>query len=87
MTDLEKQELLAEAKRRYPIGCKIISNQDSTGYIDSNEIRFGINTKEKIYANNGDYELYNTTSKKWAEIISYPENYKPQPEFQIELIL
>ena len=81
MTDLEKQELLAEAKRRYPVGSRIISNQDSSGYIDYSEIRFGKNNQNKIYANDGDYELYDNISKKWAKIVSYPEDYKPQPEF------
>ncbi len=75
--ELSKEELLAEAKRRYPIGTKYKSIWDSENKMS----HIGINIcracgiqldKHGIVDGSNNYLYYNG---KWAEIVEYPEGY------------
>jgi hypothetical protein len=76
MTEQEKNQLLEEAKNRFPINSVINSTHGSKDTIKNHNFRFGINdsAKNNIYYDNGNIELYNHKSLKWAEIISKPES-------------
>lgn len=69
-TKASKEELLEEAKRRYPIGTKYKSAYDgkADGEITSNKFKYDANY-HAIYHS----EIYVYFDGKWAEIISLPE--------------
>jgi len=77
---MNKEQLLEEAKRRYPIGTKVKSLYYGNIYY-GNILMYncGITpTTDQIWVggeNLNNYLIYERN--KWAEIISYPENYKP----------
>jgi hypothetical protein len=72
---MNNEELLAEAKRRYPIGTRCKSPQSGTTFIIDNH------NSLKIYNNNGDIRFIGTKNYmpfirfngNWGEIISLPE--------------
>ena len=71
---MNKQELLEEAKRRYPIGCKIDQRTayDGNGHIHTiknYECTYNMRTSFAI----GDVGVYNPISNKWAEIVQLPQ--------------
>ena len=76
MTEQEKNLLIEEAKQRFPINSVIISTHGSRDTIKNHSFRFGvgIKTKNNIYYDDGNIELYNHDYKKWAEVVSKPES-------------
>lgn len=81
-----KEELLVEAKRRYPIGTKFISSYRGTEYIANKDIFIQKELNSLQIDNNGDtaypYVFYRGV---WAEIISLPEIKEVIPEY-VEII-
>jgi hypothetical protein len=75
MTEQEKNLLLEEAKQKFPINTVVSSTHGSRDTIKNHNFRFGIgaSTKNNIYYDNGNTELYHYNSKTWAEVISKPE--------------
>lgn len=73
MTKEETEQLLEEAKRRYPVGTKYSDN--GIEYEVEEAQYFKIITLLKIYGNNGAGCLM--YDGKWAEIISLPEGIVP----------
>ncbi len=72
---MTKEELIAEAKRRYPIGCVI---DQVPAYGCGNKLK--ITTHENPSLIHGSFSIggigvYEPLTKKWAEIVSYPKNY------------
>ena len=71
-----EEELLEEAKRRYPVGCKVKLISRNTGGDFKNEVRF---TKYKFYGNSKRKQLFVDGNLLlfhegvWAEIKSIPE--------------
>ena len=78
-TKASKEELLEEAKRRYPIGTKYKSAYDgkADGEITSNKFKYDANY-HAIYHS----EIYVYFNGKWAEIISLPEE-KVEEKFKV----
>lgn len=74
--EISKEKLLEEAKKRYPIGCEVISTCGTKSTIKNHDFRFGLFgvTLNNIYYDNGNIKIYNANSKKWAEIVSLPKN-------------
>jgi hypothetical protein len=69
-----KEELLEEAKHRYPIGCTIKSAYDTSfkKTIDSDVFMIGFNEDVCCGSING-VSVYNKKHNRWAKIISLPE--------------
>jgi hypothetical protein len=72
---MTKEELLAEAKRRYPIGTEVKSFVVSSNYIVKRSIYWS-----DYYITDGEVTLYSEKSKQWAEIVSLPEVKEELPE-------
>lgn len=73
ITEMSKEELLEEAKRRYPVGTNFKSPY-SGNEIKIVGINFKFNTNEKdIYEVNTNGFVY--YEGKWAEIVSLPKDY------------
>jgi len=77
-------ELIEEAKKKYPIGSKL------KNHLCDSVFEFRHKFRQDIYDNglvcessSGDYTIYDSL-ERWAEIIEYPSNYKPVPENLIE---
>jgi hypothetical protein len=73
---MTEEELLIEAKRRYPIGTIFRSPEDNCtynttdqGFYTHNSILQGLVALAKQECGNGEYIYYND---RWAEIISLP---------------
>lgn len=77
LTEQKKQELLAHAKRIYPIGAKVRSRLDNKIYrIDDDNFR--LNDDGNIRC---DIVVYKSSDDLWSEIVEYPEGYtEPGPE-------
>ncbi len=83
LKELTEEELFTEAKKRYPIGCKI---DQRTAY-DGLEQELIINSHDvcKLYSTSfsiGGVGVYDTKIKKWAEIVEQSK----QKEMTIEEI-
>jgi hypothetical protein len=72
--EMSKEELLKEAKKRYPIGCHIISTLDTRTKINNHDFRLGKKVENNIYYDDGKINIYNYSENKWAEIVSLPES-------------
>ncbi len=78
---MNKEQLLEEAKRRYPVGTKYRLAHDNSRIHYNTTLNFKWGNNDNIYQKEGDSGkniggcIY--ASGKWAEVISYPENYKP----------
>lgn len=75
---MNKEELLEEAKLRYPVGCKFKSAYN--GNLETCDI-------EPFYYKYYDNDIAARSEggviyykNKWAEIVSYPEDYIPPTE-------
>jgi hypothetical protein len=75
------EELIAEAKRRYPLGAIVRSRYDNDLYtITSTDF------KKDLYANRGEVissniSVYLFSDGIWSEVIKYPKGYvQPGPE-------
>lgn len=75
---MNKEELLKEAKLRYPVGCEFKSAYSFDKYIFKGECY--IDTHIRMSGNDKKPIIYNVNTGKWAEIVSYPKNYIPPTE-------
>jgi len=75
-----KEALLKEAKLRYPVGCKAKNHLCDVVFIITDKFRENYNKNIACDCLNGSYTIYDTRLNKWAEIVSYPENYIPPTE-------
>ena len=71
---MNKEELLAEAKRRYPVGCKVNQKNAYKGFgniytINSNNVNSEVDGEGHINITIDDCGVYNSKNGKWAEII------------------
>ena len=93
MTDLEKKQLLEEAKRRFPIGTKFkvvhlpheIRTVKSHDYYINTFVKKAINLLICEKDSCEGASVYN--EGKWAEIVSYPEGYIPETNHNLILAL
>lgn len=71
---MNNDELLAEAKRRYPIGTVFHSAMSGVDNIKVTKINhaFGKSTTKSIFIDNGHYCVYYQEFDLWAKIISSP---------------
>lgn len=88
---MTEEELLIEAKRRYPIGTIFRSPEDNCtynttdqGFYTHNSILQGLVALAKQEYGNGEYVYYNNT---WAEIVSLPTSKITQKQKQTILNL
>lgn len=79
---MAENELIEEAKNRYPIGTKFISDcSKENGYLENEyEITHDLFTVNKmgIQGKSNGYIPFVYYRDKWAEIVSYPEGYIPK---------
>lgn len=91
MTNLEKEQLLEEARKKYPVGTifKIAHKPSLVGQITgnlkwgTNNNIFGVNFTMASEPNDG--AVY--ADGLWAEIVSYPEGYIPETNNNLILAL
>jgi hypothetical protein len=88
MTEQEKNQLIEEAKQRFPINSVVISTHGSRDTIKNHDFRFGIgtSTKNNIYYDDGNTELYHYDSKTWAGVISKPESNLNETKYDYEVV-
>jgi len=72
MTEQEKNQLIEEAKQRFPIGCKFINTVGEEYVLQSDNYTYKISANNSVWAQSGAGCLYQ--NGKWAEIISKPES-------------
>ncbi len=79
---MSKKEMLARAKRDYPVGCTFISPHNNKVYIryassyEYNGIYDGIDNSVLCIINEeGSVGEYLFIDGQWAKIISYPDGY------------
>ncbi len=72
---MDKHELLAKAKRDYPVGSTIISP------ISGNKYRVGSNPHWSGNYIDNSQNGYLYQNGKWAKIISYPIGWKKQIKY------
>ena len=73
------EELIAEAKSRYLVGCVIKSVTDKEILVTGTNFRFWSDGDLVInrYSNDRDinWTVYSPNNQRWVDVISYPENY------------
>ena len=81
LTEEKKQELLAHARRIYPIGARVRSRLDNNVYrIDDDNFTFN-SVSTSI---SGNITVYKVIDNLWSEIVEYPEGYtEPGPEDKV----
>jgi hypothetical protein len=89
MTHLEKQQLLEEAQKRFPIGCKFNPVLESgrvlsTIYTQKQDCHFFKTGNELWIMGSANIRNY---KGDWAEIVSYPEGYITEPNNNLILAL
>ena len=79
LTEEKKQELLAHAKRIYPLGAKVRSRLDNDIYTITKDT-FRIANNELIC----NITVYLFSDDLWSEVVEYPEEYtEPGPEDKV----
>jgi hypothetical protein len=78
--ELTKEELLEKAKKDYPIGSKVKSTYSGKEYILESQ-NFICNNNDEIYVDNRCFVYHD---KKWAKIISKPNNTNIPPSLKFE---
>ena len=76
---MTENELIEEAKNRYPPGCRV---DQTTAYSGNGNKSIKIKEFKPQYFN-GNFSIagvgvYSNVYKIWAEIVSYPEGYIPK---------
>lgn len=83
--NLSIEELIAEAKRRYPLGAMVRSRYDNDLYTitstDFKEFKEGNFYSRKGKGLSSNIAVYFFSDGIWAEVIKYPKDYvQPEPE-------
>lgn len=90
MTNLEKEELLAEARKRFPINSQVSNynlGKNCTFLMKSHDFQLTGNKELLVYCGYGSgyYTIY--SEEQWAEIISFPKDYIPEINHNLTLVL
>lgn len=73
---MTEEELFQEAKKRYPIGCKIDQRKayDGTGGIQTIDDH-NTSMLHPISFTLGGWGVYNPINNQWVDVIEYPPGY------------
>jgi hypothetical protein len=71
--DKENNALLKKAKQQYPIGTIVESVTSGAVFEITKEVRYGLNMKDDIYADDGKCTIYSSSTDRWAKILAKPK--------------